>query len=53
MANAIYPKWKELALGLGIGVGTKPTGTLKMALIDTADYTYSASHDFWDDAAAG
>lgn len=53
MANAIYPKWKELALGLGVGSGTKPTGTLKMVLIDTADYTYSAAHDYYDDVSAG
>jgi len=53
VANAIYPSFKALALGLGIGVGTKPTGTLKMALIDTNDYTYSAAHDYWDDASAG
>lgn len=53
MANALYPKFKELALGLGIGVGTKPTGTLKMALVDTGTYTYSAGHDYYDDASAG
>jgi len=53
MANAIYPKWKELALGLGVGSGTEPTGTLKLALIDTGVYTYNAAHDYWDDASAG
>lgn len=53
MANAVYPKFKEFILGLGNGSGTKPTGTLKLALIDTGVYTYSAAHDFWDDASAG
>ena len=27
--------------------------TIKVALIDVADYTFSAAHDFWDDALAG
>lgn len=46
MANAIYPKWKELVLGLGCGSGTKPTGTLKSVLVNTGTYTYSAAHQF-------
>lgn len=51
MANAIYPIWKqELLQGTS---GTSLTGTLKVALIDTADYTYSSAHDMWDDASAG
>lgn len=51
MANAIYPKWKEAILQATSGSAL--TGTLKAALIDTADYTYNAAHDFWDDAVAG
>lgn len=51
MTTKIYPKWKELIAGLGIGVGTKPTGTLKAALIDTGTYTYSDTHDFYNDVS--
>lgn len=51
MANVIYPKWKEAILQATSGSAL--TGTLKAALIDTADYTYNAAHDFWDDAVAG
>lgn len=50
-ASAVYPKWKESLLQ-GTA-GTSLTGTVKCALIDSADYTYSAAHDFWDDAVAG
>lgn len=28
-------------------------GTLKVALVDTAVYTYSATHDFYSDVSAG
>jgi len=47
MASVWYPKFKELALGLGCGSGTKPTGTLKAALVDTGTYTYSAAHQYY------
>ncbi len=47
MASVFYPKGKELALGLLCGSGTKPTGTLKAALVDTGTYTYSASHQYY------
>lgn len=53
MANVIYPKAKELALSLLCGVGTRPTGTLKAVLLDLADYTYNAAHDFYNDITAG
>lgn len=46
-ASAVYPKWKE-ALLQGTA-GTSLTGTVKCVLIDSADYTYSAAHDFFDD----
>lgn len=29
------------------------SGTLKVVLIDTADYTYDPAHDFYSDASAG
>lgn len=51
MANALYPKWKEALLNGGSD--SQLNGTVKVALIDLADYTYSAAHDFWDDASAG
>lgn len=47
MANAIYPIWKqELLQGTA---NTSLTGNIKAVLIDLADYTYSAAHDFLDD----
>lgn len=50
MANAIYPKYKE-ALISGSSDISLSTGNVKVALIDTADYTYSATHDFLNDVA--
>lgn len=44
MANALYPKWKE-ALISG-GANSALTGTVKVALVDTGTYTYSAAHEF-------
>lgn len=47
MANAIYPIWKqELMQGTS---GTALTGNVRAILIDTNDYTYSATHDTLDD----
>lgn len=51
MTNAVYPKYKE-ALTQGTS-GSSLTGTLKAVLIDTADYTYSAAHEFYSSASAG
>jgi hypothetical protein len=50
MANAIYPKAKEKFLSGNINM---TSDTIKLALIDTADYTYSAAHEHYDDIAAG
>lgn len=47
MANAIYPKWKEAILQASSN--SSLTGTVKAMLIDSADYTYSASHEFLTD----
>lgn len=50
MANAIYPKYKQAAIGGGANhdlIG----GNVKAMLIDLADYTYSASHEFLSDVA--
>lgn len=46
MANAIYPTYKALVLGTQTSL---TTGTVKVALVDTANYTYSAAHDFYND----
>lgn len=43
MANLIYPKYKEVLLGAGVNL---TTGTVKVALVDTGTYTYSAAHQF-------
>lgn len=46
MASALYPKFKELLLGGDIDLAND---TIKCILVDTADYTYSSAHDFYDD----
>ena len=46
MANALYPKFKEQALQGGVNLAS---GNIKAALIDLADYTYSAVHEFLSD----
>lgn len=51
MANAIYPAFKQACLdGLSPGLDT---ADVRAILVDGADYTYSAAHDFLDDVAAG
>lgn len=43
MTNKLYPKGKEKILSGGISL----TGdTIKLALVDLADYTYSDAHEF-------
>lgn len=47
--NAVYPLWKqELAQG---SANTALTGVLKVALVDTGLYTYSAAHQFFSSLA--
>lgn len=48
MANAMYPLAREKFLG---GDLDWDAHTFKWYLIDLADYTYSAAHDFLDDVA--
>lgn len=48
MANAIYPKAKEKFLDALIDM---PTDTIKIALIDTALYTYNSTNEFWSSAS--
>jgi hypothetical protein len=48
MANAIYPKYKQALLEGAANISLS-TGNVKAVLVDLADYTYSAAHDFLDD----
>jgi hypothetical protein len=48
MTNAIYPKFKEALLDASANVDLNDL-TVKVALVDTDTYTYSAAHDFLDD----
>ena len=51
MANALYPLW---VAGLLQGSSNMTlNGTVKAALIDTNDVSYSAAHDFYNDISAG
>lgn len=52
MANAIYPKYKEVILGAATNTNLL-TGTVKVALVDTAVYTYSAAHQFVSPSLTG
>jgi hypothetical protein len=44
MANAIYPKFKEAVIQAS--ANSSLGGTVKVALVDTGTYTYSAAHEF-------
>jgi hypothetical protein len=44
MANALYPLWKEALIQASSDSAL--TGTVKVALVDTGVYTYSAAHQF-------
>jgi hypothetical protein len=44
MANALYPKWKEAIIQAT--ANSSLTGNLKVLLVDTGSYTYSAAHEF-------
>lgn len=46
MASVVYPKAKEALLQGSINLSS---ATVKAILVDTADYTYNAAHDFFDD----
>lgn len=48
MANAIYPLYKEALLS-GTSNTDMSAGTVKVALVDTGTYTYSAAHEFLSD----
>lgn len=51
MANALYPLWKEQLLQFTAN-NNLSAGTVKVALIDTGTYTYSAAHQFFSSASA-
>lgn len=51
MANAIYPKFKEARMGGGANTNLL-TGNVKAIVVDLADYTYSATHEFLSDVLA-
>lgn len=48
MANAIYPLYKQSLLDGDSNIDLND-GTVKVALVDTGTYTYSASHQFLSD----
>jgi hypothetical protein len=48
MANAVYPNYKQALLDADSNVDLN-NGTVKVALIDTGTYTYSAAHTFYSD----
>lgn len=50
MASALYDKGRE---GFLDGSIDWDTDTIKCVLIDSADYTFSAAHDFLDDVPSG
>lgn len=52
MANAVYPKYKEAIISGGSNTNLS-SGTVKVILVDTADYTYSASHEFLSSVPSG
>lgn len=45
MANAIYPLYKQALLTGDANIDIE-NGTVKVALVDTGTYTYSAAHQF-------
>lgn len=46
MPNVLYPKYKEQRLQGGANLSS---GNVKAVLVDLADYTYSAAHEFLSD----
>jgi hypothetical protein len=49
MGNALYPKFNEQALQGGVNLAS---GNIKAVLVDLADYTYDAAHEFLSDVPA-
>lgn len=51
MANALYPKWKEQLLQFTANNNIS-SGTVKVALVDTGVYTYSAADQFYSSVSS-
>lgn len=51
MSNLIYPKYKEKIISGGANVDLS-AGTVKVALVDSAVYTYSSAHEFLSSVAS-
>ena len=49
MANAIYPLAKQEMLKGNLNMST---GTVKVALVDTGTYTYSAAHQYYSSVSS-
>jgi len=49
LANAIYPAFKA---GILQGTWNLSSANIKVALVDSAVYTYSSAHDFFNDVAS-
>lgn len=49
MASALYPSFKALLLTAGLNLSS---ADIRAIIVDSADYTYSAAHDFLDDVPA-
>lgn len=52
MTNQLYTPYKENMLGVGTRVDID-ADAIKPILVDSADYTFSAAHDFLNDVPAG
>lgn len=50
MANVLYPKGKEALLTAGVNW---TSDNIKVVLVDTGAYTYSAAHQFLSDVPSG
>ncbi|MGW9371178.1 hypothetical protein ACWGVR_14345 [Streptomyces xanthophaeus] len=50
MASALYTSFKALLLNADIDLAADD---IRAVIVDTADYTFSAAHDFLDDVAGG
>jgi hypothetical protein len=50
MANAMYDKALEALLGADVDLASD---TIKVALVDTGTYTFSAAHQFYSSVSAG
>ncbi|MEW4569308.1 hypothetical protein AB1L88_15695 [Tautonia sp. JC769] len=50
MANVVYPKARERALGTGLNL---MAADVRALLVDLDEYTYDAAHEFLSDVPAG